>query len=76
MRDEVVTFIDGGVGQVQLAGQIPILLRVGSYAVRTGERDWRAGSSSAAIHSSSATSKVAAKSDTISSTSCASPPSY
>ncbi len=39
VRDEVVTFIDGGVGQVQLSGLVPILLRVGSYAVRTGERD-------------------------------------
>lgn len=38
VRDEVVTFIDGGVGQVQLASQVPILLRVGSYRVRTGER--------------------------------------
>lgn len=39
VRDEVVTFIDGGVGRVALGGQQPILLRVGSYAVRTGERD-------------------------------------
>lgn len=38
LRNEVVTFIDGGVGQVQLASQVPILLRVGSYCVRTGER--------------------------------------
>jgi len=38
VQDEVVTFIDGGVGQVQLASQVPILLRVGSYRVRTGER--------------------------------------
>lgn len=37
-QGEVVTFIDGGVGQVQISGQIPILLRVGSYCVRTGER--------------------------------------
>ena len=37
-RDEVVTFIDGGVGQVQISSQVPILLRVGSYCVRTGER--------------------------------------
>ena len=35
---EVVTFIDGGVGSVQLSSQVPILLRVGSYCVRTGER--------------------------------------
>ncbi len=34
---EVVTFIDGGLGQVQLSGRVPILLRVGSYCVRTGE---------------------------------------
>jgi hypothetical protein len=38
VQDEVVTFIDGGVGQVQISGQVPILLRVGSYCVRTGER--------------------------------------
>lgn len=36
---EVVTFIDGGVGQVQISGRLPILLRVGSYCVRTGERN-------------------------------------
>jgi hypothetical protein len=35
---EVVTFIDGGIGRVQIASQVPILLRVGSYCVRTGER--------------------------------------
>ena len=39
VQDEVVTFIDGGIGEVRLAGQVPILLRVGSYAVRTGEHD-------------------------------------
>lgn len=38
VRGEVVTFIDGGVGQVQISSQVPILLRVGSYCVRTGER--------------------------------------
>src|SRR5215510_96822 len=38
VQDEVVTFIDGGVGRVQLSSQVPILLRVGSYCVRTGER--------------------------------------
>jgi hypothetical protein len=38
LQGEVVTFIDGGIGQVQLSGQLPILLRVGSYTVRTGER--------------------------------------
>lgn len=36
---EVVTFIDGGVGRVQLSSQVPILLRVGSYCVKTGERN-------------------------------------
>ncbi|HEX4590860.1 MAG TPA: hypothetical protein VH120_13070, partial [Gemmataceae bacterium] len=35
---EVVTFIDGGIGSVQVSSQVPILLRVGSYCVRTGER--------------------------------------
>lgn len=35
---EVVTFIDGGIGQIQIQGRFPILLRVGSYCVRTGER--------------------------------------
>jgi hypothetical protein len=38
VQGEVVTFIDGGVGQVRISSQIPILLRVGSYSVRTGER--------------------------------------
>lgn len=38
LQGEVVTFIDGGVGQVRISSQAPILLRVGSYAVRTGER--------------------------------------
>ena len=37
LKDEVVTFIDGGIGQVQISSQVPILLRVGSYSVRTGE---------------------------------------
>ncbi|MCC7352823.1 MAG: DNA double-strand break repair nuclease NurA [Anaerolineae bacterium] len=37
-QGEVVTFIDGGVGRVQISSQAPILLRVGSYCVRTGER--------------------------------------
>src|SRR5947209_8056466 len=36
VQGEVVTFIDGGLGQVQISSQIPILLRVGSYCVRTG----------------------------------------
>lgn len=38
VQGEVVTFIDGGIGRVQIAGQVPILLRVGSYCVRTGDR--------------------------------------
>ncbi len=37
VQGEVVTFIDGGLGQVQISSQVPILLRVGSYTVRTGE---------------------------------------
>lgn len=37
-QNEVVTFIDGGVGRVELANQMPIFLRVGSYRVKTGER--------------------------------------
>ena len=39
LRGEVVTFIDGGIGQVQVASRVPILLRVGSYQVKTGERN-------------------------------------
>jgi hypothetical protein len=35
LRGEVVSFIDGGVGEVELASQIPVLLRVGSYSVKT-----------------------------------------
>src|SRR5687767_13096652 len=31
---EVVTFIDGGLGSVQVSSPVPILLRVGSYCVR------------------------------------------
>src|SRR3989441_12407578 len=38
LQGEVVTFIAGGVGQVQISSQVPLLLRVGSYSVRTGER--------------------------------------
>jgi hypothetical protein len=38
VQGEVVTFIDGGLGQVQISSRVPILLRVGSYCVRTGER--------------------------------------
>jgi hypothetical protein len=38
VQGEVVTFVDGGIGRVQISSQVPILLRVGSYSVRTGER--------------------------------------
>jgi hypothetical protein len=38
LRGEVVTFIDGGVANIELSNQVPILLRVGSYSVRTGEQ--------------------------------------
>jgi len=38
LQGEVATFVDGGVGQVRISSQVPILLRVGSYCVRTGER--------------------------------------
>lgn len=38
VQGEVVTFIDGGFGQVRMASRAPILLRVGSYSVRVGER--------------------------------------
>jgi hypothetical protein len=37
-QDEVVCFIDGGVGRVRISSQVPILLRVGSYTVKVGER--------------------------------------
>ena len=37
-KSEVVTFIDGGVGEFKISSQVPLLLRVGSYCVRTGER--------------------------------------
>lgn len=38
LQGEVATFIDGGVGQVQISARVPILIRVGSYTVKTGER--------------------------------------
>lgn len=38
VQSEVVTFIDGGVGHVEISNQVPVLLRVGSYCVRCGER--------------------------------------
>jgi hypothetical protein len=37
-QEEVVSFIDGGVGRVQISSQVPILLRVGLYRVKVGER--------------------------------------
>jgi hypothetical protein len=37
-QDEQVSFIDGGVGRVEISSQVPILLRVGSYTVKVGER--------------------------------------
>jgi hypothetical protein len=37
-QEEIVSFIDGGVGRVQISSQVPILLRVGSYCVKVGER--------------------------------------
>ncbi len=39
LQGEVVTFVDGGAGQIDLFSQSPILLRVGSYRVKTGERE-------------------------------------
>jgi len=39
LQGEVVTFIDGGIGRAKIANPAPILLRVGSYCVRTGERN-------------------------------------
>ena len=38
LQGEIVTFVDGGIGGVQISSQVPILLRVGSYTVKTGER--------------------------------------
>lgn len=35
----MVTFIDGGVGQIEMASPVPVLIRVGSYKVKTGEHD-------------------------------------
>lgn len=37
-QGETVTFVDGGVGSVRISSQLPILLRVGSYCVKTGDR--------------------------------------
>jgi hypothetical protein len=38
VQGERVTFLDAGIGQVQISSRVPILLRVGTYQVRTGER--------------------------------------
>lgn len=37
VQGEIVTFIDGGVGEARGSTQFPFLLRVGSYSVKTGE---------------------------------------
>lgn len=37
-QNELVSFIDGGIGQTELS-QVPILLRVGSYEVHVGNRN-------------------------------------
>lgn len=41
LQGDVVSFIDGGVGSVEISSQVPILLRVGSYSVKTGEKRLR-----------------------------------
>ena len=38
-KNEVATFIDGGVGQIEMESPVPVLIRVGSYKVKTGEHD-------------------------------------
>ena len=38
-QNEAVAFIDGGVGKIDSEVPIPVLVRVGSYKVRTGEYD-------------------------------------
>lgn len=38
LKDEIIAFIDTGIGQTQISSQTPILLRVGSYSVKVGER--------------------------------------
>ncbi|GAB4323313.1 MAG: hypothetical protein Kow0091_30660 [Geminocystis sp.] len=38
-KNEVVTFIDGGVGKIEMESPVPVLIRVGSYKVKTGEHD-------------------------------------
>lgn len=37
-RGEEIAFIDGGIGSVEFLSQVPMLLRVGTYKVKTGER--------------------------------------
>jgi len=37
-RGEEIAFIDGGVGSVAILSQVPMLLRVGTYKVKAGER--------------------------------------
>ncbi len=39
-QGETVAFVDGGVGQVEISGPVPVLLRVGSYVVKSGERNF------------------------------------
>lgn len=36
---EKIAFIDGGVGSVEILSQLPMLLRVGTYKVKTGEKN-------------------------------------
>lgn len=36
---EEIAFVDGGVGSVEILSQVPMLLRVGTYKVKTGERN-------------------------------------
>jgi hypothetical protein len=38
-QGETVAFVDGGIGQIEISSQVPVLLRVGSYIVKTGERN-------------------------------------
>jgi hypothetical protein len=38
-RGEFVTFIDGGVGNIQILTRRPVMIRVGAFSVNTGEHD-------------------------------------
>ncbi|HEX2037852.1 MAG TPA: hypothetical protein VHS99_27080 [Chloroflexota bacterium] len=38
LRGELATFVDGGLGYARVGTRTPILLRVGTYTVRTGEQ--------------------------------------